>query len=71
MQHVPLPFGDPLLRAGRRSHPDTHQGGREKTLNGSGTKVAFEYQRRSQQPVPNTPQFFQLNGFSTGIDYWF
>jgi len=34
-------------------------------------KVAFEYQRRWQQPVPNTTQFFQLNGFATGIDYSF
>jgi len=34
-------------------------------------KVAFEYQRRWEQPVPNTTQFFRLNGFSTGFDYLF
>jgi hypothetical protein len=34
-------------------------------------KVAFEYQRRWERPVPNTALFFRPNGFETGIDYSF
>jgi hypothetical protein len=34
-------------------------------------KLAFEYQRRWQQPIPDSPLFFRPNGFSAGIDYVF
>lgn len=34
-------------------------------------KVAFEYQRRWEQPIPEVQQFFRANGFVTGIDYVF
>jgi hypothetical protein len=34
-------------------------------------KLAFEYQRRWQQPIPGTEKFFRANGFATGIDYSF
>lgn len=34
-------------------------------------KVAFEYQRRWERPVPGTEQFFRANGFMTGFDYVF
>jgi hypothetical protein len=37
----------------------------------SNLKLAFEYQRGWQQPIPNAQQFFRLNGFATGIDYSF
>jgi len=37
----------------------------------SNIKVAFEYQRRWEQPIPNSDQFFRPNGFATGIDYSF
>jgi len=34
-------------------------------------KVLFEYQRRWQQPIPDLPNFFRLNGFVGGIDFAF
>ena len=34
-------------------------------------KVEFEYQRRFEQPVPGTNQFFRANGFSLGTDFLF
>ncbi len=34
-------------------------------------KLAFEYQRRWQKPVPNSTQVFRGNGFSIGFDYVF
>ena len=34
-------------------------------------KVAFEYQRRWQQPIPTTTEFFRPNGFVSGIDFVF
>ena len=34
-------------------------------------KVAFEYQRRWQQPVPDSTTFFRANGFVSGIDFLF
>jgi hypothetical protein len=37
----------------------------------SNLKLAFEYQRKWEQPIPETAQFFRANGFSTGIDYVF
>jgi len=37
----------------------------------SNIKWNFEYQHRWEQPIPNSQQFFRLNGFATGIDYSF
>ncbi len=34
-------------------------------------KIAFEYQRRFQQPIPDSPQFFRANGFVVGTDFLF
>lgn len=34
-------------------------------------KVAFEYQRKWEQPIPDAQQFFRANTFATGIDYSF
>ena len=34
-------------------------------------KWNFEYNYRWQQPIPNSNQFFRLNGFETGFDYVF
>jgi hypothetical protein len=34
-------------------------------------KLAFEYQRRWEVPVPNSTQVFRANGFSTGFDFVF
>ena len=34
-------------------------------------KLAFEYQHRWQQPIPDSPLFFRPNGFAGGIDYVF
>jgi hypothetical protein len=34
-------------------------------------KLAFEYQHRWQQPIPDSPLFFRPNGFAAGIDYVF
>src|SRR5215469_8053397 len=34
-------------------------------------KLAFEYQRRFEQPIPNSAQFFRANGFSVGTDFVF
>jgi len=34
-------------------------------------KMLFEYQRRWQQPIPDLPNYFRLNGFVTGIDFAF
>jgi len=34
-------------------------------------KWDFEYQYKWQQPIPNSQQFFRLNGFETGFDYLF
>jgi hypothetical protein len=34
-------------------------------------KWDFEYNYRWQQPIPNSTQFFRLNGFETGFDYVF
>ena len=34
-------------------------------------KVALEYQRRWEQPVPGATNFFRQNGLVTGIDYVF
>lgn len=34
-------------------------------------KVAFEYQYRWQQPVPDSTEYFRANGFATGVDYSF
>ena len=34
-------------------------------------KVAFEYQHTWEQPVPDSAQFFRLNGFAAGVDYVF
>ena len=34
-------------------------------------KLAFEYQRRWQQPIPDSSLFFRPNGFVGGIDYVF
>ena len=34
-------------------------------------KVNFEYQRRWQQPTPNSSQFFRPNGAAAGIDFVF
>jgi hypothetical protein len=34
-------------------------------------KVAFEYQRRWQKPIPSTTEFFRANGFVSGIDFVF
>ncbi len=34
-------------------------------------KVAFEYQRRWQQPIPGATDFFRPNGFVSGIDFVF
>jgi hypothetical protein len=34
-------------------------------------KLAFEYQYRWQQPIPDTLNFFRPNGFAGGIDYVF
>jgi hypothetical protein len=37
----------------------------------SNIKWDFEYNHRWQVPVPNSNQFFTLNGFETGLDYSF
>src|SRR6202162_2379197 len=34
-------------------------------------KLAFEYQRRWEQPVPSSVSFFRPNGFVTGVDFVF
>jgi hypothetical protein len=34
-------------------------------------KVEFEYQRRFEQPIPGSTQFFRPNGFSLGTDFLF
>jgi len=34
-------------------------------------KLEFEYQRRFEQPIPGTTQFFRANGFSLGTDFLF
>jgi len=34
-------------------------------------KTLFEYQRRWEQPIPDTPTFFRHQGFVVGIDYAF
>jgi hypothetical protein len=34
-------------------------------------KVALEYERRWEQPIPNAANFFRQNGLVTGIDYVF
>ncbi len=34
-------------------------------------KVAFEYQRKWEQPIPETANFFRANSFLAGIDYSF
>ena len=34
-------------------------------------KIAFEYQRRFEQPIPSSTQFFRANGFSVGTDFVF
>jgi len=34
-------------------------------------KLAFEYQRRFEQPVPGSAQFFRANGFVLGTDFLF
>jgi hypothetical protein len=34
-------------------------------------KVALEYQRRFEQPVPGTTQFFRQNGIVAGTDFVF
>ena len=34
-------------------------------------KWNFEYDYRWQQPIPNSNEFFRLNGFETGFDYVF
>ena len=37
----------------------------------SNIKVAFEYQRKWEQPDPSTAAFFRANSIATGIDYSF
>jgi hypothetical protein len=37
----------------------------------SNIKLAFEYQRRFEQPVPDSNQFFRANGFVVGTDFLF
>jgi hypothetical protein len=37
----------------------------------SNIKIAFEYQRRFEQPVPDSNQFFRANGFVVGTDFLF
>lgn len=34
-------------------------------------KFAFEYQRRFEQPIPGSTQFFRANGFVAGADFLF
>jgi hypothetical protein len=34
-------------------------------------KIAFEYQRRFEQPIPGSTQFFRANGFVLGSDFVF
>ena len=34
-------------------------------------KLAFEYQRKWQQPIPDSQQFFRANTFAAGVDYSF
>jgi hypothetical protein len=34
-------------------------------------KLAFEYQRRWEQPIPDFAQYFRANGFATGVDFMF
>ena len=34
-------------------------------------KLAFEYQRRFEQPIPGSTQFFRANGFVVGTDFLF
>jgi hypothetical protein len=34
-------------------------------------KLAFEYQRRFEQPIPGSAQFFRANGFVVGTDFLF
>lgn len=34
-------------------------------------KWAFEYQHLWERPIPNSTEFFRLNGFETGFDYLF
>jgi hypothetical protein len=34
-------------------------------------KLAFEYQRKWQQPIPDSQQFFRADAFAAGVDYSF
>lgn len=82
-QYWIYPWLMPLLRYDVVNSPTDRQNGasRRDTRNRvspgfqilvrANVKVAFEYQRRWEQPAPSPVNFFRANGFVTGIDFVF